>query len=471
MSILVISPTKEIKINQSSFQPRKISSFHRGRKILVLGFRLLNTKIIVDRKAKNKLLQPGKRYALIGNCQNQKGKWRPCGVFRLPNNLLLQNVEEYVRANIKFAAHYPESTYYLNQKELNKIGMFQAILENDPEEKEVELTIGETALQLCLNKNIKIEFNITDKKNRGQVVELVDELGYLDCVYLDEFVQEISLEITGQIRKTNSKNVEKFFEANLDKVDWRGISRNPNISINFFSRHADKIQWLYLSANPGISYQFLTQHMDKVNWDGLSANRNIPSSFLIANSNKISWRNLSGNSSIPVEFFQRHLNQIDWRLLSANPNIPLDFFIANIDLVDWRGLSENPNIPLDFFIANMENINWVHLSANAGVPFDFLYQNMDKVSWRGLSANTSVPLDFFLENFDKIDWYEFSANSSIPLKIFFKNLEKINWYKLSFNVFLYNKYAMINTIERSQLFPTFTRWKKLAIKSVHKLSE
>src|SRR5690348_14705810 len=68
----------------------------------------------------------------------------------------------------------------------------------------------------------------------------------------------------------------EFFEKHINKVNWRGLSYNTNITCEFFEKHIDKVDWRYLSENPNISVKFFEKHLDKVDWRCLSYNTNIP---------------------------------------------------------------------------------------------------------------------------------------------------------------------------------------------------
>ena len=47
-----------------------------------------------------------------------------------------------------------------------------------------------------------------------------------------------------------------FFKEHLNKLDWRGISRNKSIPIEFFKEHIDKLDWYWISRNESIPIEF-----------------------------------------------------------------------------------------------------------------------------------------------------------------------------------------------------------------------
>ena len=68
---------------------------------------------------------------------------------------------------------------------------------------------------------------------------------------------------------------------------------------NFIEEYKNKINWKYLSKNTNISYKIFEKYLDKIDWYYLSRNTNIPSSFFEKYledprySNKIDWLQLS----------------------------------------------------------------------------------------------------------------------------------------------------------------------------------
>jgi hypothetical protein len=63
-----------------------------------------------------------------------------------------------------------------------------------------------------------------------------------------------------------------MLEQNLDKVNWKELSQNPN-AIHILEKNMNKVVWDVLSANPN-AVHILEQNMDKVCWLNLSLNPN-----------------------------------------------------------------------------------------------------------------------------------------------------------------------------------------------------
>jgi hypothetical protein len=59
----------------------------------------------------------------------------------------------------------------------------------------------------------------------------------------------------------------------IGKVNWQGLSRNPN-AIQLLEKNLDKVIRWALSGNPN-AIQLLEKNLDKVDWWALSFNPNI----------------------------------------------------------------------------------------------------------------------------------------------------------------------------------------------------
>jgi hypothetical protein len=173
---------------------------------------------------------------------------------------------------------------------------------------------------------------------------------------------------------SQNPNAIHILENNIDKVDWHGLSQNPNAihilernfpslrsgeSLNFhvnsFGRspensfsstlrsdekmNLDKIDWIGLSLNPN-AIHILERNLDKVDWFYLSLNPNAVH-ILEQNWNKINWYNLSQNPNA-IHILEKNFNKINWDRLSSNPNA-IHILEQNLNKINWFNLSQNPN--------------------------------------------------------------------------------------------------------------------------------
>jgi hypothetical protein len=61
-----------------------------------------------------------------------------------------------------------------------------------------------------------------------------------------------------------------ILEQHLDKVDWHGLSINPN-TIHILEKNLDKVNWRCLSNNPN-AIHILEKNLDKIDWFGYEDN-------------------------------------------------------------------------------------------------------------------------------------------------------------------------------------------------------
>ena len=67
----------------------------------------------------------------------------------------------------------------------------------------------------------------------------------------------------------------KILEENRNKIDFRGLSFNPNPeAIKILKENRDKIDWHVLSSNPG-AIKLIEANQNKIIWDLLSGNPSI----------------------------------------------------------------------------------------------------------------------------------------------------------------------------------------------------
>ena len=76
------------------------------------------------------------------------------------------------------------------------------------------------------------------------------------------------------LEKEWSEYFWKFVLKYSDKIDWREISCNPNITMSFIEKYPDKEwDWYWISENPNITMDIIEKCSDKPwNWYWISYN-------------------------------------------------------------------------------------------------------------------------------------------------------------------------------------------------------
>ena len=69
----------------------------------------------------------------------------------------------------------------------------------------------------------------------------------------------------------------KFICDNEDKIDWKWMSKNPNITWEIIQNNPDKNwSWDFISLNPNITWEIIVANPDKHwNWMNISCHPNI----------------------------------------------------------------------------------------------------------------------------------------------------------------------------------------------------
>ena len=117
---------------------------------------------------------------------------------------------------------------------------------------------------------------------------------------------------------------QPFIYRYYNKLDWKQISSNPNITMTFINNHPE-YSWSqeYISSNPNLTIKMINNHPDK-DWD---------------------W-----------QYLIRHLNIT---MIDIENNIHLPWVWSEC------GISDNPNLTMDM-INNYpdKNWNWYDISSN-----------------------------------------------------------------------------------------------------------
>ena len=116
----------------------------------------------------------------------------------------------------------------------------------------------------------------------------------------------------------------EFIERYPDKPwDWyRGISRNPNLTMDIIERYPDKPwSWDAISCNPNITIKFIERHLDKAwDWYEISRNPNITMKFIERYPDKPwSWNGMLRNPNVTMKFIEKHPDkELNWYEISCN---------------------------------------------------------------------------------------------------------------------------------------------------------
>ena len=291
----------------------------------------------------------------------------------------------------------------------------------------------------------------------------------------------------------NTNISEKFYEYNIDKVNWCELCKNTNMSEAFFERHLDKVIWGALCGNTNMFEAFFERHLDKVNWCELCKNTNMSEAFFERHLDRIYdsyWIVLCQNTNMSEDFFERHIDKVLWRRLCQNTNISEAFFERHLDKVDWESLYSNTNISEAFFERHIQNLiknnkyyGWVELNKNSNGCFDqliylvdhidqnieimwlrlckntnlsetFFERHLDNIVWSALCENTNISEAFFERHLDKLDedcWEYLCKNTNISEAFFKRHIDKVVWKSIFYNKNISHSFIENNASSNSTL--------------------
>jgi len=201
-------------------------------------------------------------------------------------------------------------SFLLKPENINKINWSCFSMNNN--DKAVEFLIKP-------ENNNKINLYNFNENNNPKVVEFLIKPENQKYIIIDRFLAKkdaapfilenihtyINNKINMELICFNSNPILiDFFKANIDKLYWRYISRNPLlmdiVSDMNEEEYINKIDWFYLSLNTEKrAIDLLLRHPSKIDLE-IIINNNSPYiiPYLLSNKNKIRWNILSTNPAI-----------------------------------------------------------------------------------------------------------------------------------------------------------------------------
>lgn len=226
-------------------------------------------------------------------------------------------------------------------------------------------------LALCGNPNITIE----------------------QILLIDEVISLYDL-----VKNPNFK-LKHVLESPYDDWDWRGISKNKNITIEQVIEHDFPWNWYCLSSRLLVKDIFDNPNLPW-DWNGISKNKTLTMKHIKKNIHKINWHELSNNPNITFEFIIKNKKEDwNWYRLSQHPNIKMEHIINNDLRWDIMGLEETPNVTCPEIFKYIKST--IFLSENPAVTIQDIYKYKECWDYCSLSYNPNVTFDFVKDNINK----------------------------------------------------------------------
>jgi hypothetical protein len=240
------------------------------------------------------------------------------------------------------------------------------------------------------------------------------------------------------------------------QFNYYRYSYNPNLTIDditYSFQHSDNNDnnwnWYAVFQNKNISLNDIHLIEDHINFHGLSRNPNITIDFVKKFDVHLwNWADISQNSNITASDINQNLDlPWVWTYVSKNPNLDIKFVSQHHSKIDWFWLANNPCLCIDFIhkFPN-EPWNWFFVSKHKNITFDIIQKN-PQYKWcvSGISMNENVDTEI-IEQYPDFPWdfRYISKNPNIDLDFIHKNISKLCFY------FLFKPY--INSIENMRMY-------------------
>ena len=176
----------------------------------------------------------------------------------------------------------------------------------------------------------------------------------------------------------------EFIEKHIDENwEWYSLSKNPHLTIEFVDKYVDKNWgWYVISKHKNITIQDVEKRLgdERYRWDmkGLSRNPNITIEFVkdhVEGIGRVKW---------------------DWEALSSNPGITMQDIESNPTLPwKWYIVfSTNPNFTVQYADKyNNYGMFYEQFSHNPNLTADYVSKHIDKKwNWAAISENKFEPV-------------------------------------------------------------------------------
>lgn len=139
----------------------------------------------------------------------------------------------------------------------------------------------------------------------------------LSEAFIEEFADKLPFK-----RLNTAKLSESFIRQHADALDWHGplgVSEHPSLSVAFLKEHADRLSWSKVTLRRGHDEDVLEAFEDRIEWRLLGANVQVSEARLRRHASRIDWR-MVVRSKRPLsdELVRDHaafLDETSWREL------------------------------------------------------------------------------------------------------------------------------------------------------------
>lgn len=244
---------------------------------------------------------------------------------------------------------------------------------------------------------------------------------------------------------------EPRIEQHRDSVDWAAVSRFVKLSPVFVVRNAELLDWKAISEfQTHLPASLWIEFRDRVHWTYMTDKRitnwctaqiqavavYMPWHTLYlstrtdlsvaALSQWIDWHAVSGHRPMSMDFIRQHVDKLDWDALTVNPAIDIDkVATAYPGRIAWQ-LVAKPS--LNIMRRFPQKLDWSVVSQT--IKLADVHEFEKYIDWEALQTYNTLTDTFLATHIRKLDFSVISRTQVLSDKFINKYSERLDWHTL-----------------------------------------
>lgn len=100
-------------------------------------------------------------------------------------------------------------------------------------------------------------------------------------------------------------------ENEPEELDWRGISKDPNLTEEFIEKHKDDLNWYELSCHYPMTEEFMDKYAGRLNWSAICYHQKLSEDFIERNKDRVVWYALHHRQNLSDEFVEKYRRRME----------------------------------------------------------------------------------------------------------------------------------------------------------------
>jgi len=179
-------------------------------------------------------------------------------------------------------------------------------------------------------------------------------------------MDKITLENYKQIKEVTPKNENEyinFCKENIDKINWKYISKNQILTENFIINFINEVYWEIISQYQKLSEKFIKRFESNVCWHIISKYQKLSEKFIKRFKNRVCWTYISQYQKLSEDFIREFKDYVDWSLISKYQKLSENFILEFKNYLDLYCIAKYQKLsPETIKILNLEidKDNWLY---------------------------------------------------------------------------------------------------------------